>query len=179
MSHCRPCCFCIMKHVDLNCCEFTLICYFSINFSIISNTKFNSVSYVGLSWSSVLIFVYYNHLFLQILDAYCQSLQQVDFQCLVTFHPLAPCAVKSLKLTFEANSGIRQCAEIRYFPFTITTPEQWSIKTIIIQIFYIMFLLVNHKGSFLNLAIFVVNLWQHVCCYGCYYVRLEGNPAVR
>ncbi len=78
---------------------------------VISNTKLNFISYVGLSWPRFIMFILY-----QLISSNFRCIEVSHHNKLtkhsVTFHPLDPHAVKSLKLMFEAQhtySGMKMC----------------------------------------------------------------------
>jgi hypothetical protein len=101
-------------------------------FSVISNIKLDFASYVGLVCPSFLI--------LYIIPIYfCKS------RCMLSFQQvglaLSHCSSwssgyqKPKTHVWSPHIVEYKCPEIGNFVFTATIPEQWSIKTIIIQIF--------------------------------------------
>ncbi len=142
---------------------------------VISYTKLNFVTYVGLSWHSLfLICILYqlispkSRCILSVIPTSWLSAQSLSIG-------LDPHVVKSLKLMFEASPHIEEykCANIRYFPITTTRPLQFRFSYNIG-----VFLLMNHRiFSESRFWILVVYLQQHFCCFGCFYFGLEGNPA--
>ncbi len=121
--------------LSVTCLALFLFCLVNIGCVI---TKLNFVTYVGLSWPTSL-FLYCINLFLQILDAYCQSFQQVNksAQSISIHQPHH--VVKSQTLMVEDTcSGIQMCRD-KVFP-------HYCYQTItIFRFFYVTLVFLNHR----------------------------------